>query len=72
MYNNASYRQCSVIGINQPFSFNFVGNTLREQPAIKAWTGATVNDQIEPDHGKRWYLVHGLQSDRTHRWRVAL
>src|SRR5256714_5829107 len=39
MYNNASYRQCSVIGINQPFSFNFVGNTVREQPAIMAWTG---------------------------------
>ena len=43
MYNNASYRQCSVIGINQPFSFNFVGNTVREQPAIMAWTGATVS-----------------------------
>jgi hypothetical protein len=52
MYNNASYRQCSVIGINQPFSFNFVGNTVREQPAIMAWaaTGATVS-QTEPDHG---------------------
>jgi hypothetical protein len=50
MYNNASYRQCSVIGINQPFSFNFVGNTVREQPAIMAWTGATVQ-RIEPDPG---------------------
>ena len=50
MYNNASYRQCSVIGINQPFSFNFVGNTVREQPAIMAWTGATVNEG-EPDPG---------------------
>ena len=50
MYNNASYRQCSVIGINQPFSFNFVANTVQEQPAIMAWTGAIVN-QIEPDHG---------------------
>jgi hypothetical protein len=50
MYNNASYRQCSVIGINQPFSFNFVGNTVREQPAIMAWTGATVN-QVDPDPG---------------------
>jgi hypothetical protein len=51
MYNNASYRQCSVIGINQPFSFNFVGNTVREQPAIMAWTGATVSDPIQPDPG---------------------
>jgi hypothetical protein len=50
MYNNASYRQCSVIGINQPFSFNFVGNTVREQPAIMAWTGATVNEG-QPDPG---------------------
>ena len=50
MYNNASYRQCSVIGINQPFSFNFVGNTVREQPAIMAWTGAAVNEG-EPDPG---------------------
>ena len=50
-YNNASYRQCSVIGINQPFSFNFVGNTFREQPAIKAWTGATVSAAIQPDPG---------------------
>jgi len=50
MYNNASYRQCSVIGINQPFSFNFVGNTVREQPAIMAWSGALVNEG-EPDPG---------------------
>ena len=60
MYNNASYRQCNVIGINQPFSFNFVGNTFREQPAIKAWTGATVSDPIQPAPGNRRYLVHGL------------
>src|SRR5213596_3765475 len=52
MYNNASYRQCNVIGINQPFSFNFVGNTVREQPAVMAWagTGATVV-RVEPDPG---------------------
>src|SRR2546423_10825857 len=49
-YNNASYRQCSVTGINQPFSFNFAGNTLREQPASMAWTGAIVNEG-EPDPG---------------------
>src|SRR5438094_739895 len=50
MYNNASYRQCSVIGINQPVSFNFVGNTGREQLAIMVWTGAIVNE-VEPDPG---------------------
>ena len=56
MYNNASYRQFSVTGINQPFSFNPVGTTVREQPAIMAWTGATVN-QIEPDQAT---MVFGL------------
>jgi len=57
MYNNASYRQYSVTGINPPFSFSAVGSTVREQPAIKAWTGATVN-QIEPDHGNDgiWFM----------------
>src|SRR2546430_2903101 len=50
MYNNASYRRYNVTGINQPFSFNSVGATVREQPAIMAWTGATVN-QIEPAPG---------------------
>ena len=63
MYNNASYRQCSVTGINQPFSFNFVGSTVREQPAIKAWTGATVN-RIEPDPGNDGIWFMGLQSDQ--------
>src|SRR5438132_11371152 len=51
MYNNASYRQYSVIGINQPFSFQSVGATVREQPAIMAWTGATVSDPIQPAPG---------------------
>jgi len=50
MYNNASYKQFTVVGINQPFTFNPVGSTVREQPAIMAWTGATVA-QYEPDHG---------------------
>jgi hypothetical protein len=50
MYNNASYKQFTVVGINQPFSFNPVGSTVREQPAIMAWTGATVV-RVEPDPG---------------------
>jgi hypothetical protein len=51
MYNNASYRQYSVTGINQPFSFQSVGSTVRKQPAIMAWTGATLSDPIQPDPG---------------------
>ncbi len=48
-YNNASYRQFSVTGITN-FTFSPVGSTVRTQPAIMAWTGATVN-QIQPDPG---------------------
>jgi hypothetical protein len=68
-YNNASYRQCSVTGINQPFSFNFVGNTVREQPAIKAWNGATVS-QIEPDHGNDgiWFMGYKVTNPSAGVW----
>src|SRR5438445_11297801 len=60
MYNNASYRQYSVIGINQPFSFSPVGATVSEQPAIKAWTGATVSDPIQPAPGTDgiWFMSY--------------
>ena len=50
MYNNASYQQQSVSGGPTNFSFSPVGSTVREQPAIMAWTGATVNEG-EPDPG---------------------
>jgi hypothetical protein len=49
MYNNASYRQFSVTGITD-FTFSPVGQTQRMQPAIMAWTGATIN-QVQPDPG---------------------
>ena len=49
MYNNVSYRQFSVSGITS-FTFSPIGSTVRSQPAIFAWTGATIN-QIEPDPG---------------------
>jgi hypothetical protein len=49
MLNNASYRRYNVSGITN-FSFSPVGPTVRMQPAIMAWTGATVT-QIEPDAG---------------------
>src|SRR5204862_592144 len=53
----ASYRQYSVSGINQPFTFGSVGNTVREQPAIKAWNNATVS-QIQPAPGTDgiWFM----------------
>src|SRR5581483_1170040 len=49
MYNNASYRKYIVSGTTS-FSFSPDGETARMQPAIRAWTAATVN-RIEPDPG---------------------
>ena len=49
MYNNASYRKYIVSGTTN-FSFSPDGATARMQPAIRAWTGATIN-RIEPDPG---------------------
>lgn len=48
-YNNVSYRRFDVSGTTS-FTFSPVGSTVRTQPAINAWTGATIN-QIEPDPG---------------------
>jgi subtilisin-like proprotein convertase family protein len=39
--NNASYRQYSVSGSSADWTFTAVGSTVRELPAIMAWTGAT-------------------------------
>ena len=50
MYNNASYQQQSVSGGPTNFGFSPIGATVREQPAIMAWTGAIVNEG-EPDPG---------------------
>jgi hypothetical protein len=50
MYNNVSYQQQSVSGGPTNFNFSPLGATMREQPAIMAWTGATVNES-EPDPG---------------------
>jgi hypothetical protein len=50
MYNNVSYRRFTPSGTTS-FSFASVGATVRMQPAINAWTGATLN-QFSPDAGK--------------------
>ncbi len=39
--NNASYRQYTVTGDSSNWTFTSAGSTVREQPAIKAWAGAT-------------------------------
>src|SRR5207247_5698918 len=48
-YNNASYRRFNVSGTTS-FTFTANGSTVRMNPAIKAWAGATIS-QIEPDPG---------------------
>ncbi len=68
MYNNASYRQYTVSGTTN-FTFSPVGNTLRMLPAIRAWTGATVN-QLEPDPGNDglWFMGYKVTNPSAGVW----
>ena len=68
MYNNASYRQFSVSGTTN-FSFSAVGDTARMQPAIWAWTGATVN-RLEPDPGNDgfWFIGYKVTNPSAGLW----
>ena len=59
MLNNASYRRYNVSGITN-FTFSPVGSTVRMQPAIMAWPGATVT-QIEPEPGNDGILFVGYK-----------
>jgi hypothetical protein len=70
MYNNASYKQYTVTGVNQPFTFNPVGSTHREQPAITAWTGATVSNPIQPDPGNDgiWFMGYKVTNPSAGVW----
>src|SRR6266853_3518047 len=69
MYNNASYHQYTVNGGPTTFSFSPLGSTHREQPAIVAWTGATVN-QLEPDPGNDgiWFMGYKVSNPTTGVW----
>src|SRR5436190_12920555 len=71
MYNNASYHQYSVSGGPTNFTFSPVGNTVRTQPAIAAWTstGATVN-QIEPARGSDgiWFMGYKVTNPSPGVW----
>src|SRR5437762_3619210 len=49
MYNNASYRKF-LVSRTTNFTFSPLDQTVRTQPAIMAWTGATIN-QVQPDPG---------------------
>ena len=69
MYNNASYQRQNVSGGPTTFSFSPVGSTVREQPAIMAWTGATVN-RAEPDPGNDgiWFMGFKVTNPSTGVW----
>jgi hypothetical protein len=68
MYNNASYRKYNVSGTTN-FAFSPDGNTARMQPAIRAWTGATVN-RIEPDPGNDgiWFAGYKVTNPSPGVW----
>src|SRR5215472_14774672 len=69
MYNNVSYRQFSVSGTTPPFSFGAIGSTVRMQPAIMAWAGATVN-QVQPDPGNDgiWFMGYKVTNPSQGVW----
>ena len=69
MYNNASYRQFSVNGGPTNFTFSSVGSTVRMQPAINAWNGATVS-QAEPDPGNDgiWFMGYKVTNPSAGVW----
>src|SRR6476646_10819709 len=69
MYNNASYQRQNVSGGPTTFTFTAVGTTVREQPAIMAWIGATVV-RAEPDPGNDgiWYMGYKVTNPSTGVW----
>src|SRR5438876_5467731 len=71
MYNNASYRQFTVSGSGDSYSFSPVGATVRMRPAIAAWaiTGASMN-QIEPDPGNDgiWFMSYKVTNPSPGVW----
>ena len=72
MYNNASYRQFTVTGSGDNYTFSSSGSTVRMQAAINAWQtlgGATVN-QIEPDPGNDgiWFMGYKVTNPSTGVW----
>jgi hypothetical protein len=69
MYNNVSHRQFTVSGGPSIFTFSPVGPTVRMQPAIMAWTDATVS-QIEPDPGTDgiWFMGYKVSNPSPGVW----
>lgn len=68
-YNNASTRRVNVTGSGTNFSFTWNGATLRMQPAITQWTGATVS-RIEPAPGEdgAFYIGYKVTNPSAGVW----
>src|SRR5438093_8609614 len=71
MYNNGSYRQFTVSGSGDNYSFSPVGSTVRMKPAIMAWAdaGAAVQ-QVQPDPGNDgfWLMGYRVTNPTTGVW----
>src|SRR6202035_1377380 len=69
MYNNVSYRQFTVSGGPSTFTFTGAGSTVRMQPAVIAWTGATVN-QYQPDsvNDGIWFMAYKVTNPSSGVW----
>jgi hypothetical protein len=72
MYNNASYRQFTVSGSGDSYTFSPSGSTARMQAAINAWQtlgSATVN-RIEPDPGNDgiWFMGYKVTNPAIGVW----
>jgi hypothetical protein len=68
MYNNASYRQYSVVPMSQ-FLFSAVGPAVRMTAAINVWAGATINP-IEPEPGVdgRGFIAYKVTNPSAGVW----
>jgi hypothetical protein len=71
MYNNGSYRQFTVSGSGDTYSFSPAGSTVRMKPAIMAWAdaGAAVT-QVQPDTGNDgfWLMGYRVTNPTTGVW----
>ena len=72
MYNNASYRQFTVAGSGDNYTFSPSGPTFRMLAAINAWQtlgSATVN-RIEPDPGNDgiWFMGYKVTNPSIGVW----
>jgi hypothetical protein len=60
MFNNFSYRPFSISGGPNTYTFSPTASTVRMQPAIMAWTDATIH-QSQPDPGNDGIFFSGYK-----------